>query len=96
MTAAEKIEQIFTGHPTSLVGGRVLESLLNLSPRTDGDMFKLNIMMNAVRGAGAGILRAMMSFNGMRGPVADFMLVGIGLIVDNMLEVKAGVGSWAW
>ncbi|WEW60214.1 hypothetical protein PRK78_005699 [Emydomyces testavorans] len=98
MTASQKIEQYFTGRPTSLVPGRALESLLRLTPRTadDGDMFALNLVMNCTEGAVAGVARAAMSVNGMRGPVAEFLFVGVRVVVDGALEVWSGVGEWPW
>ncbi|EEP81257.1 conserved hypothetical protein [Uncinocarpus reesii 1704] len=96
MTVGEKVEQYFTGRPSSLVPGRALEGLLNLAPRTDNQMFSLNVMMNYAEGAVAGVARAVMSFNGIRGPIADFLFVGVRMLIDQSLEVWSGVGSWPW
>ncbi|EAS34603.1 uncharacterized protein CIMG_05627 [Coccidioides immitis RS] len=96
MTVGEKVEQYFTGRPSSLVPGRALESLLKLTPRPDSQMFSLNVLMSYTQGAVAGVARAMMSFHGIRGPIADFLFVGVRLAVDQALEVWSGVGSWPW
>ncbi|KAL1953566.1 hypothetical protein VTO42DRAFT_2593 [Malbranchea cinnamomea] len=98
MTVSEKIEQYFTGRPNSLVPGRTLQTLLGIGPRLDSEMFPLNMTMHYGQGAVAGIVRAIMSVQGIRGPFADFMLIGVRLLIDQTLENWTGVGAlpWTW
>ncbi|KAI1933367.1 hypothetical protein LOZ66_006494 [Ophidiomyces ophidiicola] len=94
VTVGEKVESYFTSRPASLVPGRALESLLKLTPRPDSEIRSLTFVMNTAQGAVAGVVRAIMSFNGMRGPIAEFMFMGVRLMVDQALEVWSGVGAW--
>ncbi|PGH05860.1 hypothetical protein AJ79_06702 [Helicocarpus griseus UAMH5409] len=98
MTAVEKVEQFFTNRPNSLVPGYTLQRLLNLSPRPESEMFPLNMCMHYGQGAAAGVLRALMSVYGVRGPFADFMFIGVRLMIDQTLENWTGVGAlpWTW
>lgn len=96
MTMSEKIEQFFTKRPNSLVPGRTLQNLLGCAPRPDHEMLPLNMSMHFGEGAVAGLIRAVMSVNGVRGPFADFMFVGIRLLIDQTLENWTGVGALPW
>lgn len=96
MTVGEKIEQYFTGRPNSLVPGRTLQALLGLGQRTDDEIFPLNMAMHYGQGAVAGIVRAAMGVNGIRGPFADFMFAGVRLLIDQTLENITGVGALPW
>ena len=96
MTVGEKIEQYFTGRPNSLVPGRTLQTLLGFGPRADDEMFPLNMAMHYGQGAVAGVIRAAMSVNGIRGPFADFMFTGVRLLIDQTLENTTGVGALPW
>ncbi|KAL4902107.1 hypothetical protein BDW74DRAFT_181270 [Aspergillus multicolor] len=98
MTAGEKIEQFFTGRPSSYVPGYTLARLLSVSnPEKDG-MFQWNMAMHYGQGAVAAIIRAFMSANGVRGPFADFMFISVRLLIDQTLENWMGVGAlpWTW
>lgn len=96
MTVGEKIEQFFTGRPNSYVPGHTLERLLALPTRPDNERWGLNMAMHYGQGAVAAIIRAFMSINGIRGPFADFMFVGIRLTIDQTLENWTGVGAPPW
>jgi hypothetical protein len=96
MTVAEKLEQFFTARPNSLVPARTLASLLAITPRTDGQLWRLNMAMHYGQGAAAAVVRAFMSLNGVRGPFADFMFIGMRLLVDQTLENWTGVGALPW
>lgn len=96
MTMSEKIEQFFTNRSNSLVPGRTLQNLLGWAPRPDHEMLPLNISMHFGQGAVAGVIRAFMSASGVRGPFADFMFVGIRLLMDQTLENWTGVGALPW
>ncbi|KAF4212553.1 hypothetical protein CNMCM8980_009415 [Aspergillus fumigatiaffinis] len=98
MTVGEKIEQFFTGRPSSYVPGHTLERLLALPPRPDNERWGLNMAMHYGQGAVAAVIRAFMSINGIRGPFADFMFVGVRLTIDQTLENWTGVGAppWTW
>ncbi|KAI9172089.1 hypothetical protein HJFPF1_01582 [Paramyrothecium foliicola] len=93
MTMGEKIEQFFTSRPNSLVPGKTLGSLIGMSPQTDGGMWRLNMAMHYGQGALAGVIRAVMTSYGFRGPFSDFMFIGIRLMIDQTLENWTGVGA---
>lgn len=82
MTFAEKIEQLFTNRPNSLVPGRTLERLLGWTPLPESQMFGRNMMMHYGQGVLGAVIRAYMSWCGVRGPFADFMFTGIRLLID--------------
>ncbi|OJJ65399.1 hypothetical protein ASPSYDRAFT_166071 [Aspergillus sydowii CBS 593.65] len=98
MTVGEKIEQFFTGRPSSYVPGHTLERLLFLPARPNSERFGLNMAMHYGQGAAAAIIRALMSANGIRGPFSDFMFISIRLMIDQTLENVTGVGAlpWTW
>lgn len=96
MTVGEKVEQFFTGRPNSLVPGRTLQHLFGLASRPDNQMWTLNMAMHYGQGAVAGIVRAIMGANGIRGPFADFMFTGVRLLIDQTLENWTGVGAPPW
>ncbi|KAB5582314.1 hypothetical protein GE09DRAFT_1245945 [Coniochaeta sp. 2T2.1] len=99
MTATEKIEQFFTGRPNSDVPGYTLAKLIGArpSPKTT-ELRNLNWAMHYGQGAAAAVIRGAMSYSGVRGPFADFMFMGVRLLVDQTLENWTGVGSppWTW
>ncbi|KAK3985091.1 hypothetical protein QBC44DRAFT_164677 [Cladorrhinum sp. PSN332] len=98
MTISEKIEQAITSRPNSLVPGKTLGRLLGIAPKNDQQMFGLNMAMHYGQGAVAAVIRAVASYNGMRGPFTDFMFVGVRLLIDQTLENWTGVGAlpWTW
>ncbi|EXK23394.1 hypothetical protein FOMG_19826 [Fusarium oxysporum f. sp. melonis 26406] len=98
MTFTEKIEQFFTSRPNSLVPGKTLARLISVAPQSKDEMWGLNMAMHYGQGALAGVIRAVMSYNGVRGPFADFMFTGIRLLIDQTLENLTGVGAlpWTW
>ncbi|CEN59229.1 hypothetical protein ASPCAL01681 [Aspergillus calidoustus] len=98
MTVCEKIEQYFTGRPSSYVPGHTLERLLGFPERPDSERFGLNMAMHYGQGAAAAIIRAVMSANGIRGPFSDFMFICVRLMIDQTLENVTGVGAppWTW
>ncbi|KAL5337479.1 hypothetical protein BJX70DRAFT_369471 [Aspergillus crustosus] len=98
MTTAEKLEQVFTGRPSSYVPGHTLARLLGLPSRPDSERFTLNMAMHYGQGAVAAIVRAFMSAGGVRGPFADFMFTAVRLGIDQTLENWTGVGAlpWTW
>ncbi|KAK3952458.1 hypothetical protein QBC32DRAFT_324375 [Pseudoneurospora amorphoporcata] len=98
MTLAEKSEQLFTSRPNSYVPARTLERLLSVRASTDTELWGLNMAMHYGQGAAAGVIRALMSWNGIRGPFADLIFVGVRLLIDQTLENWTGVGAlpWTW
>jgi hypothetical protein len=96
MTFTEKIEQFFTSRPNSLVPGKTLARLISVAPRSNDEMWGLNMAMHYGQGALAGVIRAVMSYNGVRGPFADFMFTGVRLLIDQTLENLTGVGALPW
>jgi hypothetical protein len=96
MTAAEKVEQLFTGRPSSEVPGKTLARLINAKPKTQQQLWGLNMAMHYGQGATAAVLRGIASYCGMRGPFTDFMFVGVRLMIDQTLENWTGVGAPPW
>lgn len=93
MTAAEKIEQRFTGRPDSQVPARVLARLTGL-PESRGDQPRWrNLAMHYGQGALVGVLRSVMAQAGLRGPVASGMFTVTRLTTDQILENATGVGA---
>lgn len=89
MTVGEKIEQYFTGRPSSYVPGHTLERLLLLPARPDSQRSGLNMAMHYGQGAAAAIIRALMSANGIRGPFSDFQYAWWSTRLWRMLRVLA-------
>ncbi|KAL2756589.1 hypothetical protein ACRALDRAFT_1069378 [Sodiomyces alcalophilus JCM 7366] len=98
MTLAEKAEQLVTGRANSFVPARTLERLLFVQASTPTQLFLLNMAMHYGQGAVAGGIRAIMTWNGIRGPFADFIFIGVRLLIDQTLENLTGVGAlpWTW
>jgi len=96
MTAAEKVEQFFTGRPNSEVPGKTLARLFNVQPQTKEQLWGLNMAMHYGQGAVAAVVRGVASYCGIRGPFADFMFVGLRLMIDQTLENWTGVGAPPW
>ena len=94
----EKIEQYFTGRPSSLVPGKTLSALVGSGiPRDDAPgMWTTNMAMHYGQGALAAVIRAFMSHHGVRGPFADFIFTGVRLSIDQTLENWTGVGALPW
>jgi hypothetical protein len=88
MTAAEKVEQRFTGRPDSHVPGRVLARLTG-SPQRPW----LNPAMHYGQAALTGTVRAVMARAGLRGPWASAMFTVVRLATDQILENATGVGA---
>jgi hypothetical protein len=98
MTIGQKIEQVATHRPNSYVPARTLERLLSVKARPNPELWGLNMTMHYGQGAVAGIIRAVMAWRGIRGPFADFMFIGVRLLIDQSLENWTGVGAppWTW
>jgi hypothetical protein len=93
MTAAEKLEQRFTGRPDSGVPGRVLARIAHLPERADDHFRLLNLAMHYGQGALAGVLRSLMATVGLRGPVASAQFAVLRVTNDQVLENATGVGA---
>jgi hypothetical protein len=96
MTFTEKIEQFFTSRPNSLVPGKTLGRLISVTPRSEDQLWGLNMAMHYGQGAVAGVIRAVMAYNGVRGPFGDFIFLGVRLLIDQTLENWTGVGALPW
>jgi hypothetical protein len=98
MTAAEKLEQLFTRRPNSYVPAHTLERLLGLPHRPDRERLGLNWAMHWGQGIVLGPVRAMMAERGLRGPVGSFLFLNLRLLNDQTLENATGVGAppWTW
>ncbi|KAM7201302.1 hypothetical protein V8F33_003402 [Rhypophila sp. PSN 637] len=99
MTLSQKTEQsLITNRPNSYVPARTLERVLGIRAASDSQLWGLNMAMHYGQGAVAGMIRAYMSWRGVRGPFADLMFVGVRLFIDQSLENWTGVGAlpWTW
>jgi len=98
MTAAEKLEQVVTRRPDSLVPGRVAERVVGLGPASEAGVRPRMWAMHVGMAAGVGALRGVMAFAGLRGPWASAMFTVIRLTADQTLENWTGVGAppWTW
>lgn len=97
MTAAEKVEQRFTGRPNSYVPARTLAHLFRLR-EPDSDRPVRNHVMHWGTGILVGGLRGAMAARGLRGARASALHTLARLSIDQTLENAAGVGSppWTW
>ncbi|MDQ2683227.1 MAG: hypothetical protein M3Y37_06840 [Chloroflexota bacterium] len=98
MTAAEKIEQRFTGRPNSFMPARTLERLTGQPHKPDTERRWLNWGMHWGQGIALGAVRGMMARHGLRGPVGSFVFLNIRLLNDQTLENATGAGAppWTW
>jgi hypothetical protein len=98
MTAAEKLEQVLTHRPDSLVPGHTLERLLRLPSKPDEERLWMNWAMHWGQGVLLGAVRGLMAERGWRGPVGSFMFMNVRLLNDQTLENATGVGAppWTW
>ncbi len=98
MTAAEKLEQVFTNRPNSFVPGHTLERLLRLPHKPDEERLWLNWAMHWGQGVLLGAVRGLMAERGVRGPVGSFLFLNLRLLNDQTLENATGVGAppWTW
>ncbi|WP_199255606.1 hypothetical protein [Mycolicibacterium mengxianglii] len=93
MTLAEKIEQRFTGRPNSYVPAQTLARLTRMPEQPTRHPLVLNWVMHYGQGALLGILRAVMSEVGLRGPLASAKFTVLRLTNDQILENATGVGA---
>jgi len=93
MTAAEKLEQLFTKRPNSYVPAHTLERLLGLPHRPDEERLWLNWAMHWGQGILLGAVRGLMAERGIRGPVGSFLFTNLRLLNDQTLENATGVGA---
>ena len=75
MTAAEKVEQLFTHRPNSYVPAHTLERLLQLTHKSDEAQLELNWAMHWGQGIVLGAVRGLMAERGLRGPVGSFLFM---------------------
>ncbi|MFD1731727.1 hypothetical protein ACFSC4_12650 [Deinococcus malanensis] len=93
MTAAEKIEQLFTRRPNSYIPAHTAERLFGLPHRPDEERLWLNWAMHWGQGILLGVARAAMAEQGLRGPVGSFMYMNLRLLNDQTLENATGAGA---
>jgi len=98
MTAAEKVEQLFTKRPNSYVPAHTLERLLQLPHKPDEERLALNWTMHWGQGILLGVVRGLMAEGGVRGPVGSFLFMNLRLLNDQLQENATGVGAlpWTW
>ena len=98
MTAAEKVEQRFTGRPNSFVPAHTLERLMRRPTRPDEERLWMNWAMHWGQGVLLGAVRGLMAERGLRGPVGSFGFMNLRLLNDQTLENAMGVGAppWTW
>ncbi|KAF2994251.1 hypothetical protein E8E13_001289 [Curvularia kusanoi] len=99
MTGSNWLEMLFTKRPPSYVPARTLGNHLGVSPEyysKNTDL--LNNAHHYGMGMLAGSVRAIMSYYGIIGPVASFMHTGMRILMDQTVELSAGVSAlpWTW
>jgi hypothetical protein len=93
MTAAEQVEQVLTGRPSSYVPGRTLLTLLGL-PASDAEQPPgWNHAMHWGTGALLGALRGVWAATGIRGAEANTTHTAVRLAFDQTLENATGAGA---
>jgi hypothetical protein len=93
MTAAEKLEQRFTGRPNSYVPARALLALVGRSPGDDVRPPIWNHAMHWGTGVLLGALRGVWSATGIRGSEATVTHTVVRLAFDQTVENATGVGA---
>jgi len=93
MTAAEKVEQRFTGRPESYVPARTLLTLVGRRPSRTDQPLLANHVMHWGTGAVLGALRGVWAALGLRGPRASAAHTVVRLATDQTFENATGVGS---
>jgi hypothetical protein len=93
MTAAEKVEQGFTGRPNSYVPARALLALVGRSPGDDVRPPIWNHAMHWGTGVLLGALRGVWAATGIRGSEATVTHTVVRLAFDQTVENATGVGS---
>jgi hypothetical protein len=98
MTAAEKVEQMFTKRRNSYVPAHTLERLLRLPHKPDEERLALNWAMHWGQGILLGAVRGLMAQRGFRGPFGSFLFMNLRLLNDQTLEnaTKVGAPPWRW
>jgi hypothetical protein len=98
MTAAEKVEQRFTGRPDSQVPGMVLARMRGRTPATGPGLQRRMWVNHVGMGTGVGVVRGLMAFAGLRGPWASAMFTVVRLTADQIVENWTGAGAppWTW
>jgi hypothetical protein len=98
MTAAEKLEQLFTRRPNSYVPAHTLQRITRPGARQDEDHLLNNWAMHWGQGIALGALRTFMASKGVRGPVGSFMFMNARLLNDQTWENTTGAGAppWTW
>lgn len=93
MTAAEKVEQRFTGRPDSYVPARTLLHLLGRDPGDGARPRSWNLGMHYGTGIALGTLRGVWAAVGLNGPQAHVAFTVVRLATDQTLENATGVGA---
>ena len=98
MTAAEKLEQRFTGRPNSNVPAVTLGRMMGVPDQRAERSTALNWAMHYGQGALLGVLRSAMAEGGLRGARASTMFASVRLSADQTLENFTGSGAppWTW
>ena len=93
MTLGEKLEQRFSGRPSSYVPGRTLLTLLGRRPDNAAQPTFWNHLMHWGTGVTLGALRGLWSATGLRGPRASLAHTVVRLATDQTLENATGMGA---
>lgn len=98
MTAAEKLEQRFTGRPDSQVPGRATARVVGLGAPSEPTLGTLNLATHIAMAVGVGTVRGVMAFAGLRGAWSSAMFTVLRLTADQIMENWTGVGAppWTW
>ena len=94
MLGTNKIEQLFTNRPNSYVPAGATANLFGLSQHRHPDL--LNHIHHFGMGMISGPIRAIMAYYGVIGPMSSFIFTAIRLLVDQTVEIRAGVSAMPW
>lgn len=93
MTIGEKVEQRFTGRPSSYVPALTLGRMVGIADRRAEKSTALNLGMHFGQAAALGVVRALMAEGGLRGVRASTAFTGLRLVNDQTLENYTGAGA---
>jgi len=93
MTIVEKVEQRYTGRPSSYVPALTLGRLVGVPDQRAENSTALNLVMHFGQAAALGVVRALMAEGGLRGLPASSAFTGLRLVNDQTLENYTGAGA---
>jgi hypothetical protein len=93
MTVVEKLEQRFTGRPSSYVPALTLGRLVGIPDEVAERSTTMNLGMHFGQATLLGVVRAMMADGGLRGLRTSAAFTGLRLVNDQTLENYTGAGA---